>query len=552
MSNQRQSHDFSPALPTAITLHAPPNSSIDKYPSKSHAHRLAAQLHVTNGLVVLAATPAATYPDSDQPVPFRQDRYFYYLTGCDEPGCYVTYDIGKDVLTLWLPAIDEKRVVWTGRGSTVEEAVERYDVDEARYIHGTGAFHSSSAIRLGLPQYLEAHLRQCWNRAAGNESCNKNVYVLSPERVNSIYNPSSPETPLLASASRTLEASRTELKNAINACRTLKDPHEIALIRRANAITAAAHTAVLRNISTYTNEAQVEALYTATCIAQHAKQQAYSPIAGAGPNASVLHYGANDEDFGSREVLVLDAGCEWHCYASDVTRAIPLNTAHPGEWASAEAAGIYKLVETVQEACIAAMEPGASFLGITYMARRMTVDGLLALGILKGDKEAIWKAGTVMGFFPHGLGHHLGLEVHDVSPVAHPPASSLTTCITTSSPEILPYQLPRSFNFPLPTSSSSHSPDPSLLHPGMVITIEPGIYFNRFLLEHFFLSNPTHSPFIDREVLDRYWRVGGVRIEDDILVTGQGYENLTTALKGRGMREAIRGGKGGEGGEGDG
>ena len=176
---------------------------------------------------------------------------------------------------------------------------------------------------------------------------------------------------------------------------------------------------------------------------------------------------------------------------------------------------------------------------------------MLELGILKGNKEAIWKAETVMGFFPHGLGHHLGLDVHDVSPVPHPPASSTLTS-SAGQREVLPISLPPHLNFATPTSSScsfSSSGDTSILEPNMVVTIEPGIYFNHFLLERFYLSDPTHSQFINTEVLERYWKVGGVRIEDDILVTkgGRGYENLTTAVKGRAMLRVIGEGAGSSG-----
>ncbi|KAK5128927.1 hypothetical protein LTR85_000260 [Meristemomyces frigidus] len=524
-----------------ITLHTKKNHSIDRYPSKSHAQRLAAKLSVSQGLIVLAATPPTTYPDSDQPVPFRQDRYFFYLTGCNEPGCYVTYDIGKDILTLWLPAIDESRVVWTGRGSTVDEALERYDVDRARYIKADGKVGWRHC--LGRRSLVDADAGPCEERLSVAEA----IAVVYTDRVWTVPffgKGARNRRTVMANITGLIER-REKLRRAMDACRVIKDEHEIDLIRRANEITAAAHTAVLKNIHLFTNEAEVEAAYTAVCIAKHAKRQGYSPIAGSGPNASVLHYDSNNEDFADRQMLVLDAGCEVECYASDVTRTIPLNKKNPGHWPSEEAERVYRLVEKVQEACIAEMRPGKSFVEITYMARRMTMEGLLELGVLKGDEEEIWKAGTVVGFFPHGLGHHLGLEVHDVSPVAHPPAAD--TAASSLAEGVLsaggpPFALPRRFDFANTTSSGPlySSTAASELEPGMVVTIEPGVYFNRFLLEQFFLSDPKHSQFIDEKVLERYWKVGGVRIEDDILVTRKGYENLTSAPKGEAMLEVVR------------
>ncbi|KAK4545277.1 hypothetical protein LTR36_003457 [Oleoguttula mirabilis] len=522
-----------------ITLHTTTGHGIDKYPAKSHAHRLAAKLGVDQGLIVLAATPATTYPDSDQPVPFRQDRYFSYLTGCNEPNCYVTYDIGKDSLTLWLPAIDERRVVWTGRGSTVDEALDKYDVDEARYIQPDGTLEGAKGDIDGLALMRKEGF-----------SVGQAIATIYPDQVcmTSFLGRGAREERIMMASLGGLAERRDKLKRSLDACRVIKDEHEIELIRRANEITAAAHTAVLRKIYRITNEAEVDAAYTAVCISKHAKEQAYSPIAGSGPNASVLHYGSNNEDFVDRQMLVLDAGCEVECYASDVTRSIPLNKKHPGHWPSTEAEDVYKLVEKVQEACIAQMKPGKSFIEISYLARRMTMDGLLELGVLKGDKEELWKAGTVLGFFPHGLGHHLGLEVHDVSPIPHPPAADATLEAEGVELAHLPFTLPPRFNFATTSSASpSHlysTGGGSELEPGMVVTIEPGVYFNHFLLEKFFLSDPKHSQFIDEKVLARYWKVGGVRIEDDILVTRGGYKNLTNAPKGQAMLDVMREGAG--------
>jgi Xaa-Pro dipeptidase len=191
----------------------------------------------------------------------------------------------------------------------------------------------------------------------------------------------------------------------------IKDDHEIKLIRKANDISSQAHKQVLANILHYKNEAQVEGLFTDVCISHQAKQQAYDPIAASGPNAGTLHYDANDEDFGDRQLMCLDAGCEFELYASDITRTFPLSTS----WPSKEAENIYKLVERMQETCIERLAPGVRYLDLHVLAHQIAIDGLLTLGILhNGTKEEIYKAGTSRAFFPHGLGHHVGLEVHDV------------------------------------------------------------------------------------------------------------------------------------------
>lgn len=201
------------------------------------------------------------------------------------------------------------------------------------------------------------------------------------------------------------------LQPAMNAARMIKDDHEIGLIRKANDISSKAHAKVLANILKLTNEAQVEGLFMDVCISHQAKQQAYNPVAASGPNAGTLHYGANNEDFEDRQLMCLDAGCEFELYASDITRTFPLAKS----WPSKEAENIYKLVELMQESCIERLAPGVRYLDLHILAHQIAIDGLLKLGILhNGTREEIYNAGTSRAFFPHGLGHHVGLEVHDV------------------------------------------------------------------------------------------------------------------------------------------
>ncbi|EME85914.1 uncharacterized protein MYCFIDRAFT_214057 [Pseudocercospora fijiensis CIRAD86] len=516
----------------------------DKYPAKSHARRVAERLHAKDGLIVLAATKAANWPNSDMPAPFRQDRYFYYMTGCNEPDCLVSYHIKTDILALWLPPIDKARVVWYGRGSTTEEALEKYDIDEAHYIEASKAPSSDlwtdfwrTVANSALARVREWH--QIWNQEL-SPTCRNVVqkHALYTTRV------PSPDA----------------LYHAIDACRVIKDEHEIDLIRRANVITAEAHISVMKSIHSFTSEAEVDAAYMQVCIARKAKEQAYDVIAGSGPNAAELHYSDNVADFGDGQTVVLDAGCEVDRYASDVTRTLPINAKSPGCWPSTEAAQIYALVEKIQESCIGRMMPGNQFIENYWHAHEMVVEGLLELGIFTGGTvEEIFKAGTSRAFLPHGLGHHVGLEVHDVSPVPHPPfvtfnSSSGPTRRRTElvmqekfaewKPEWSESRLSSNWLAPITQSQNSRHSMPYLeaagLEPGMVVTVEPGIYFNRYLLDNFFLNKKEHQRYINKDVLDQYMQVGGVRIEDDILITRDGYENLTTAPKGKRMLDLIR------------
>jgi Xaa-Pro dipeptidase len=270
-------------------------------------------------------------------------------------------------------------VIWNGRGSTLAEALVKYDVDEVYY--------SDEASDYITDWY--------------HRSCNTgSLYIL--------HDAQSSKRPF-GRLNGVVDA--TSLQPAMNAARMIKDEHEIKLIKKANDISSKAHREVLTNILNFKNEAQVEGLFLDVCVSQQAKQQAYDPIAASGTNAGTLHYDANNEDFQDRQLMCLDAGCEYELYASDITRTFPLSS----RWPSKEAANIYKLVERMQESCIKRLAPGVRYLDLHILAHQIAIDGLLAMGILhNGTKEEIYKAGTSRAFFPHGLGHHVGLEVHDV------------------------------------------------------------------------------------------------------------------------------------------
>ena len=308
---------------------------------------------------------------------------------------------------------------------------------------------------------------------------------------------------------------------ATDACRAIKDSYEIERIRRANAISAQAHTAVLRNVRNFANEAQIEGGIRDVCTSNFAKKQAYPVIAGSGENAGVLHYTENDGPLAGRQLVCLDAGAEVENYASDVTRTFPIL----GVWPSFEARAIYYLVREIQESCIEKLKPGVHMIDLHNHTKKMATAGLLKLGILhNGTQEEIGKVDTIRAFYPHGLGHHLGLNVHDV--IGYP---------------IMRYKSKR-----LPEAYLAEQP---ALEEGMVVTIEPGIYFSRYELKRAYLSSPVHSKYINKQVLERYWAVGGVRIEDNLLITADGYENLTTAPKGEEALRIIRAGNPCPGGE---
>ncbi|KAJ5765024.1 hypothetical protein N7520_004583 [Penicillium odoratum] len=464
-------------------------TSCDKYPAKQHARNVARKLGVSHGLIFIAGEPTALLRDSDQERPFRQRRYFYYLSGVVEPSCALTYDISLDNLTLYVPDFDLHRAIWMGPTLSREEAQDRYDIDRVLY---------QSSLQQELGSWLSQRAQ------------NSLLYMVHES-----------EVPKGLPAELPLDSA--QLKPAMNAARGIKDEYEIRMIRQANKVSALAHRKVLEGIQKMTNESQIEGLFLDTCISHGARNQAYQIIAGSGPNAAVLHYSSNNQSLSGRPLVCLDAGAEWECYASDVTRTFPLK----GEWPSKYVSDIYKLVERMQEECIKGIRVGTRFLNLHNLAHEIAIDGLLALGVLKGGSAAeLHSSGVSKVFLPHGLGHHVGLEVHDVSET-----------------EIMALNsgLDQSNYAPVLNSAVCRAPctlSSPLLQEGMVVTIEPGLYFSPLALAN--ARKQPYAKYIDFEVANEYVHIGGVRIEDDILVTANGYENLTTAPKGDAMLAIIR------------
>jgi Xaa-Pro dipeptidase len=255
-----------------------------------------------------------------------------------------------------------------------------------------------------LPRYLRTYLASAANphRCHGAVPTPTTIFILHRDQVPPVDYDHAAGVVVLDS---------TRLKPSMDAARVVKTPYEIAAIRRANAVSSAAHRRVLSRLKRMTNEREVEALFRGYCLAVGAKHQAYPVIVGSGSNAATLHYDANDEPLAGRQLVVLDAGCEWLLYASDVTRTLPI-----GGTLTPEARSIYAIVERMQESCITAVRPGVPYYRLHLMAAMIATEGLLELGVLKGGTaHEIFVKGTASAFFPHGLGHHVGLDVHDVS-----------------------------------------------------------------------------------------------------------------------------------------
>ncbi|KAJ8198742.1 hypothetical protein HCH54_002795 [Aspergillus fumigatus] len=446
-----------------------------KYPAKAHARRVAESLQSYRngcpGIVYLEAQKTRLIEDNDEPAPFRQRRPFFYLSGCPLPDSCLVYDLSEDQLTLFIPPVDPEDVIWTGLPMSTEEAQNQYDVDRVLV---------TTELNSTLASIVSSH---------GGKAI---VFTIADQV--------SESTQFHGFS----EVNQSVLKGVIEQSRVVKDEYEVALLRKANDISAKAHIAAIKASQTAVNEREIEGAFIATCIANGAREQSYHPIVACGENGATLHYGKNDDTLidpvtnqKKRNVLI-DAGGEYRTYCADITRVIPV-----GGKFTAETRQIYDIVLQMQTECIAMLKEGVQWEDVHAHAHRVAIRGLLKLGILRGAEDEIFEKRVSVAFFPHGLGHYLGMDTHDTG--GNPNYADKDTMFR--------YLRVR-----------------GRLPAGSVITVEPGVYFCRFIIEPY-IKSPELNKYIDTNVLDRYWRVGGVRIEDNVLVTKDGYDNLTTAPK---------------------
>lgn len=291
------------------------------------------------------------------------------------------------------------------------------------------------------------------------------------------------------------------LREAIDECRVVKDTYEIALIRKANEISTIAHIEAQKAARTATNEEQLYGAFIGTCISNGAHEQAYHSICATGHSCATLHYIRNDQPLQNRLNVLLDAGAEYECYCADITRTFPLSGTF-----TPESQTIYDLVKEMQETCFGMLHAGMVWDDVHEMAHKVAIKGLLKAGILVGSEEELLKNRITTYFMPHGLGHYLGMDTHDTGGHA---------------------------NYEDPDPMFKYLRVRGQVPSGAVITVEPGIYFCRFIIDPM-LEDPEKAKYINKQILDKYWDVGGVRIEDDVLIKDKsegGWENLTDTPK---------------------
>ena len=396
--------------------------------------------------VAVIATAAERVRNRDSHYPYRYDSYFYYLTGFPEPEAALVLIAGKTPRSiLFCRSRDAEREIWDGLRFGPEAARERFGFDEARPI---------AALDEALPQLLENQPALYFPLGADPQWDARAMRWLNAVRARSRAGVAAPQQV-------------HDVRAALDDMRLLKDTHELALMRRAARIAAAAHRRAMQAARAGRNEYEIEAELLYEFRRNGAQFPAYWPIVAGGANACVLHYVANDAPLRDGELLLIDAGCELDGYASDITRTFPVN----GRFGGGQRA-VYELVLEAQRAAIAAVRPGAAWNLPHEAAVRVLAQGLLELKLLAGSLDEVLEKESYKRFYMHRTGHWLGLDVHDAGE----------------------YRAGGAWR---------------ALAPGMALTVEPGLYIR---------AADDVPPALANI---------GIRIEDDVVVTAQGCEVIT-------------------------
>lgn len=424
-----------------------------------------------NSIVVLQGGEETQRYCTDTGIIFRQESFFHWTFGVTEADCYGAIDVDTGKSLLFVPKLPESYAVWMGKIHPREYFKKKYEVDEVHY-----TVEISSVLASRNPSVLLT-LRGV-NTDSGNVCKEASFEGISQFQVNN-----------------------TILHPEIVECRVIKTDLELEVLRYSNRISSEAHKEVMKAAKLGMKEYELESLFLHYCYKRGGmRHTSYTCICGSGDNSSILHYGhagaPNDKTVVDGDLCLFDMGGEYHCYGSDITCTFPAN----GKFTPDQKA-IYEAVLHSSRAVMKAVKPGVSWPDMHRLADRVHLEELTKIGILKGNVDDMVKVHLGAIFMPHGLGHFLGIDVHDVG--GYPEGVERST-----EPGLKSLRTGR------------------ILQEGMVLTIEPGIYFIDHLLDQA-LADPAQSCFINSEALQRFRGFGGVRIEDDIAVTANGMELLT-------------------------
>lgn len=424
-----------------------------------------------SGPVLVASGVPLPIAGTDQYHDFHPHPDYRYLSGVALPGSVLAFHRGQG-WALFVPTASLEDRVWIGDGESLDRAAH------------------SSAIERTLPltalaPWLEAHRGEPLALLGNHDLAHQPAAYAVPGWT-------ALEPAVDEAASLRLTAHLAESRRA-------KDDHELAHMRAAAAATAAGHHLALRIARPGMTERALQVEVEAEFFRHGAARTAYGSIVGGGPNAAVLHFSPASRPFADGEMVLMDAAAEYEGYAADVTRTFPA-----GERFVGIQRDLYALVLAVQQQAVADVRPGKEYRDLHLAASLRIAEGLVSLGILRGNPQDLVDQDAHALFFPHGLGHMLGLATHDAG-----------GCLAGRTP---------SDRFGLKWLRADLP-----LQPGYVVTIEPGIYFIRALLEDP-ARRATFADAVHWDRVDKLLDFGGIRIEDDVLVTADGPEVLSARI----------------------
>jgi len=408
---------------------------------------------------------------------FRQDSSFLYFFGIDKPGFYGVCDVDNDVDILYGNDFDIDDIIWMGEQPAVRDLASGVGIESSASIKELGEF-LKKAFKAGrkvhiLPPYRGDHMLALAGLMGTDYEGVKNL--VSQELIESVVK-----------------------------LRSIKDQYEIAEIEKAVEVAGIMHTTAMKMAYPGNYERELAGAVEGIALS-HGGPVSFPVILSMDGQTLHNHYHGNELKEG--RMVVCDAGAETAmCYASDITRTFPV-----GGKFSARQRDIYNIVLKANTETIEASIPGRSYRDVHLMAARTIAGGLKELGLMKGDLDEAVAAGAHALFFPHGLGHMLGLDVHDMEGLGE---------------NLVGYNksLKRSEQFGLAYLRLGRD-----LEPGFVITNEPGCYFIPALIDQW-KGEKKHSQFINYDQVEKYRDFGGVRIEDDVLITDTGSRVLGTPI----------------------
>ena len=415
------------------------------------------------GVIYLRGAEIMYRHGTDYEFPFRQESNFWYLTGIDKPDYHMVMDLKTKTYHLFAPKRDPQYAVWHGFIKPTEQIEEEYQPDELHYD-------------------------------------NQLLSVLNERNPSSIYCLNEEQAEYLEDLDRGLSVDTESLEDAITYCRAIKTDFELDKLRTAAKVNNEAHLAAMEALKPGMYEHEMKAVFDYHQQKNGLLQDAYSGIHAGGKNSAILHYTENNKQIGDGDLYLVDAGYEYKGYASDVTRTYPANGKFTGDQAA-----IYQTVLTALNDVIELVKPGVKMEDLHLAAAKIIMHGLKDIGLVKGSVDELMEQNIFALFFPHGLGHFLGLDTHDVG--GYPKGVDRI-----DRPGIRFLRVRRE------------------LQPGMVITVEPGLYFIPALLKPA-LEDEKTAKFLNGDKLERFFDFGGVRIEDNLIITEDGYENMTDVPK---------------------